>query len=207
MANELATTSYDAFGVVAHALSGEGKPILRFNKGDWVVGAEAEEVDAGTRMACNIMESEWGWIYWHDKKPEDRRMVPVASGQQIPGRGDLGRDDKALWPTDSDNRPQDPWQKNIEIPCRELDGDMRELTLAGSSKGFEGACRKLFKQFSEEGRTNPGKVPMVELGVDRYKHPTYGMVKVPTMTIVEWADPDDLAEAKPKAKSKGSSKF
>lgn len=204
MTTELVTTNYDAFGVVAQSLGGEGKPILRFNKGDWLVGAEADEVDIGTRLAVNIMQAEWGWIFWHDKKPEDRRMVAVATGTPIPSRSDLGHLDKDIWPRDAEGRPQDPWQKTIEIPCRELEDEQRELTIAGSSKGFEGAVKKLFKQFAEEGRINPGKVPIVELGTDRYKHPTYGQVKTPVLTIVEWADPDDLVEtkaAKPKKKS------
>ena len=190
-------TGYDqntanAFGAAASALSGDSKPILKCKKGDWLFGQEDEDVSLGSRVALNVMEAEWGWLYWHDKRPEERRMLKVASGQAISARSDLGKDDKAMWPTGDDGKPQDPWQKTIEIPGREIDGERREFNLSGSSAGFEGAVKKLFKQFAEESRSNPGKVPIVELGNDKYKHKVYDWVKVPVLSIVEWADKDKL---------------
>jgi hypothetical protein len=34
-----------------------------------------------------------------------------------------------------------------------------------------------------------GKVPVIELGSDKYTHPKYGVTKVPAFTIGEWFDP------------------
>lgn len=207
---ETAVTNYNpnAFAAAASALAGDTKPILKCKKGDWYLGQDDEDVAIGTRVALNIVESEWGWLHWHDKKPDERRMVRVAAGTPIEKRSDLGSQDQDMWPTGDDGKPQDPWQKTIEIPGREIDGERREFNMSGSSAGFEGAVKKLFKQYAEESVANAGKVPIVELGRDKYKHRVYDIVKVPALTIVDWADPEKLeaGEVKP-AKAKASTKF
>lgn len=202
-------TNYDAaFAAFQNAASamagGDQKPILKFTKGDWMVGQDNEDVPAGTKLAADVMNAEWGWVRWHDSKPVERRMVLVASGQQPPSRDALGHEDKQLWRVGSDGRAQDPWQKTIEIPVRELTGDRREFLLAGSSKGFEGGCKALFNSFGKEMRENMGKVPVISLGVSKYKHsnPEYGIIKTPEMTLVEWFDPSQEAPAAKTSKAK-----
>lgn len=209
--NALATVNESqlaAFGSAASALAGGGKPFLSCKKGDWYFGQEDKEIPAGARVAINMMEAEWGWLHWKDKEVVGRKMLTVASGNPIADRGELGDDDKDLWPRDDQNNPQDPWQKTIEIPGRFIDGDKEEFVVAGSSKGFEGACKALFKAFGEHARANPGKVPVVELGVSKYNHKKYGITKVPVLDLVDWADPAALeAGAEPETKAKKKATF
>lgn len=188
---ELATLNDNAlaaFGAAAAALSGDTKPILKFDKGDWYLGQDSEEVAMGTRFALNMADAQWGWLRWRNKKVDDRRMVTIASGGAISTRSDLGHLDEQLWERDKDSKPIDPWAKTIELPAREVSDERREVTLSGSSKGWEGCCKALFKAFGEGMRVNPGKIPVVELGVGKYQHREWGIVKVPVLTIVEWAD-------------------
>jgi hypothetical protein len=73
--------AFSAFEAAASALSGgESKQVLKFDKGDWYLGQDKDEVPKGTKLAANIMEAEWGWVRWRDGKPAERRMVRVASG-------------------------------------------------------------------------------------------------------------------------------
>lgn len=196
-----------AFGSAASALSGSGKPFLSCKKGDWYFGQEEKEIASGTKVAVNMMEAEWGWLLWKDKEVADRKMILVASGQGIASRADLGDDDKSIWPVDDNQNPQDPWQKTIEIPGRFIDGDKDEFVLAGSSKGWEGACKSLFKSFGEQARANSGKVAIVELGTSKYNHKKWGITKVPTLELVDWMDPATLETAPASKAEKKTAKF
>lgn len=183
---------FAAFQQAAASLQGEGKPLFLFKKGDWLFGQDQEEIAAGTEIALNIAEAEWGWIRWDDKKPVDRKMVLVASGQPMAARDELGHTDQSLWPTDENGNPQDPWQNTIEIPGRRLDGDTEEFVLAGSSRGFHGAVKKLFNAFGKGMRTNAGKVPVITIGVGSYDHKTYGRTKFPILDLSSWKSADEL---------------
>lgn len=200
----LSDTSVAAFGAAASTLGGDSKPICKFDKGDWVIGQDKELVPTGARFALNMGEAQWGWLLWRDKKVDDRRMAAVASGTPIPSRGELGHTDQAMWDRDKDGKAIDPWSKTIELPARELSGEQREINMSGSSKGWEGCCKTLFKAFSDGMKLNTGKVPVVELGVGRYNHSTYGTVKVPVLTIVDWKTPAELMSAEPAPKAKQS---
>lgn len=209
MSTELTTfneNTLSAFQNAAAALSGEQKPILKFEKGDWYAGQEDEEIPIGTKLAANIMEAEWGWVRWHGGKPVERRMVLVASGQQPATRDALGHADEAMWDRDDQGRPRDPWQKMIEIPVREIEGERREMIISGGSRGHEGACKALFKAFGEQMRANLGKTPVIQLGGSKYTHSKYGIVKVPEMPLVDWFDPA-TAPAIAAPKTNGKAKF
>ena len=225
---ETAVANYDdafaAFQAAADSLQGEGKPILKFNKGRWLLGQDDEILEPDTEIPANIAEAEWGWMFWREGKPEDRRMVRIATGQRPALRAELGQDDQELWETDKEGKPIDPWAKTFEIPARELEGDQREVTIAGGSRGFEGAFKKLLSQFGAQMRLNQGKIPVICLGAGHYKHPEYGLTDVPVLSIVRWIDPpaddvdgeieaestaadDDVAEDAPKTNGKKKARF
>jgi hypothetical protein len=196
--------AFAAFQAAAATLSGgDQRPLLRFQKGDWYLGQDNEEIPNGTRLAANIIEAEWGWVRWQDSKPVERKMVRVATGVSPAGRDTLGHNDKELWDRDSEGRPRDPWQFMIDIPAREIGGAKREITFSGGSKGWEGCCKALFSDFGEGMRINPGKTPIVELGTDKYTHKVYGVTKVPALKLVEWKSEGDLDAAAP-AKGKAA---
>jgi hypothetical protein len=184
--------AFNAFASAAAAMAGgDQKPLLKFSKGDWVSGQDNEDVPVGTKFAADVMNAEWGWQRWYDRKPVERRMYLVASGKQPETRDTLGHTDQQLWELGADGRAQDPWQKVFEIPVREIAGDRREFLLTGSSKGFEGGCKALFSAFGKGMRENAGKVPVIALGVSKYKHsnPAFGIIKTPEMNLVEWFVP------------------
>jgi hypothetical protein len=190
--------SYDAaferFQQAAAALSGGSTQICKFEKGDWLLGQEKDEVPNGTLLAIDMMRAEWGWVRWYDNRPVERKMVLVASGQPVPMRAELGHRDEAMWARDDSDRPRDPWQRMIDIPAREVTGAKREMILSGGSRGWDGCCKDLFATFGEQMRENRGKTPVVRLGTSSYEHKKYGRVKVPTLELVEWRSPVDLAE-------------
>jgi hypothetical protein len=196
--------AFASFGAAAAALSGDQKAILKFDKGDWYAGQDSTEIKHGTELAVDIMNAEWGWVRWSNAKPAERRMVMVASGQVPAPRDSLGHSDERMWDVDKEGKARDPWQRTIELPVREVSGERREFTMAGSSKGFEGACKRLFKAFSEGVRANAGKIPVITLGADTYKHPNFGMVKVPDLKVTGWRVAEELEakETKPKVPAK-----
>ena len=181
-----------AFAAVAEELSTGAKPILKFQKGDWLLGQDGEELKPGTRLAVDMMNAERGWVRWRDGKPVERKMVRIAARVPVPARYELGHDDESLWDKDGDDRPRDPWQAMIEFPARELDGERREVVISGGSRGWEGCCKALLAEFAQGARQNTGKVPVVELGSDSYQHRTYGRVKVPALPIVAWMAEEEL---------------
>jgi hypothetical protein len=192
MTTELATVdSSNPFLALASAMGGGGKSILKFSKGDWTAGQDAEDIPLGTKLAADVENAELGWMRWYDRKPVERRMVLVADGQRPPTRDSLGHDDKELWSLDNDGKPQDPWQETYEVPVRELDGERREFVMTGSSRGFRDAFFALMKAYGTDRRVNFGKSPIIELSGDKYKHPdaSRGWIKTPAMPIVDWFDP------------------
>jgi hypothetical protein len=189
--------AFAAFEAAAASLSGgDQKPILKFQKGDWYLGQENEEIPNGTKLAANIMEAEWGWVRWSGGKPAERRMVRIATGAQAPTRDTLGHLDRELWDRDNAGKPRDPWQFMVDIPAREIAGQKREVMLSGGSKGWEGCCKALFAAFGKGMRENGGKTPIVQLAGDKYSHGEYGVVKTPKLELVEWKAPAEL-ETKP----------
>src|SRR4051794_23988135 len=91
-----------AFVTAAEELSTGTRPILKFQKGDWLLGQEAEELKPGTRLAINMLDAERGWVRWKDGKPVERKMVRIAARVPIPSRYELGHHDEELWATDGD---------------------------------------------------------------------------------------------------------
>src|ERR1700743_2020621 len=84
--------------------------LLKFSKGDYLMGEDNEEVEEGTQFIANMDELCVGWIRWQDSKPTDQIMGRVSDGYQAPRRNTLGDDDKAQWEVDEQGRERDPWQ-------------------------------------------------------------------------------------------------
>lgn len=203
---ELVQYNEGAFAALAASLQGDMKPILKFDKGDWLFGQDKVDVPVGTEIAANIWEMNIGWIRWHDKKLQERLMVSVNSGAKPASRDALGHLDKDLWERDKKTQePIDPWAFTMEIPARGLSGDKLECILSGSSKGWQGACKRLLDTFGKSYRENMGKTPIVKLSVDSYDHSSYGRVKVPVMELTGWKTAEELnAATAPEPKKKAT---
>src|SRR5580765_3143621 len=64
--------------------------LLKFSKGDYLLGEGAELVAQGTVVVAAMNQLLTGWIRWESAMPTEHRMVLVASGQIPSRRDDLG---------------------------------------------------------------------------------------------------------------------
>lgn len=166
--------------------------LLKFNKGDWLLGKDDEDVEVGTRYTAIMDRLDIGWIKWVDSKPEEQRMGKLIEGFKPPRRKDLGDDDEAEWDVDDTGKARDPWQFTNHLILRtpgttgEDEDDL--FTFAVSSRGGLNAIGDLCKVFGKGFRMRPDEWPIVELGVNKYKHSNkeFGIIKVPLLTVVGW---------------------
>lgn len=181
-----AANGYDPFAAYGQEAANAGA-YLKFSKGEWLLGQNDDEVALGRTLAANMDELSIGWIRWADGKPAERRMGLLAQGYKPESRDQLGYVDQDSWELDDEGRPKDPWNFTNELPLADP-GDGEQMTFSASSKGGIGAVGNLCKAYSREYRQQEGKVPVIELGRDSYKHAKYGKTYVPVLKIVEWID-------------------
>jgi hypothetical protein len=186
--------SYDPFAAYGQeAASGSGN-FLKFSKGEWLLGQNDDEIALGRKLAANMGELSIGWIRWADGKPAERRMGLLAQGYKAEARDALGYTDQTTWEVDEQGKAKDPWNFTNELPLADPNTG-EQMTFSASSKGGIGAIGNLCKAYGKEYRQQGDKVPVLELGRDSYKHPTYGKTYVPVLTIAEWVDDSTLAAA------------
>jgi hypothetical protein len=170
---------------------------LKFSKGDWLFGRNADEMDRGTRLVANVLELKVGWQRWEGGKPTDSNMGRVMDAFIPPVRASLGDNDKDLWERDEQTgQPRDPWQlTNTLILKAELGDDL--YTFSTSSKGGIGAIGKLAGEFGKHMRARPNELPVVALEVDSYAHPNkaLGRIKTPVFKLVGWTDKSAFEDA------------
>ncbi|MBO4228150.1 hypothetical protein [Bradyrhizobium neotropicale] len=164
--------------------------LLKFSKGDWLVGETNDEVPLGTQFVANMGELLRGWVRWADNKPTDHVMGKVMMRYQPPRRSELGDLDKSQWEVDDKGNERDPWQETYYLLLMGTGDDHGELyTYAASSKGGRDAIAELCKEYSKGKRKQKGEMyPVVALGSDSYPHPKkeYGRIKTPVLKIVGW---------------------
>lgn len=166
--------------------------LLKFNKGDWLLGQDEDEINIGTKFVAIMDRLDIGWQKWEDGKPAGTRMGKVVEGFQPPRRKDLGDSDETEWEVDDQGNPRDPWQFSNNLILRRLgttgetDDDL--VTFITSSRGGIGAIGEVCKIYGKEMRSQPDRWPIIELGVDSYNHSnkTFGRIKVPVLKVVGW---------------------
>ncbi|HEU4762907.1 MAG TPA: hypothetical protein VFS74_11350 [Gemmatimonadales bacterium] len=187
---------YDPYAAYGESASRGTGTLLKFAKGHWTAGKDAEAVAAGTKFYANMQGLKIGWQRWEDGKPSDSVMFAVTSDQKPPLRSSLGDQDKDLWELDKEGRPRDPWQFTNELPLVSMDGE--ELVFSASSKGGINAIGELCIAYSKGRKMKPpGAVPVIEIGTSSYKHSdkTYGLIYTPTLKLVDWIEGDVLPQA------------
>jgi hypothetical protein len=169
-----------------------GKP-LRFNKGDWLVGAKdaQAELPAGTTLAVVMPTLLAGWIKWLNGDVVDDNVGVVAEGFKMPRRRELGDEDSDQWPFDEKaGERKDPWQKTSSIIMidRSLSGVYTFTTnSAGGLEAISQLCGEYDEHLRERGA---GRYPSVALEAGSYAHRdrTIGRVKHPILRVVEFVD-------------------
>jgi len=194
--NELAPVSLsDPLAAYADAIAPQyiiGE-MLRFSKGDWLLGDNT--VPAGTQFTANLDELMAGWIKWLDSKPVEHIMARVADGIPPKKRTDLGDDDKSQWELDKDGNPRDPWQFTNYLP---LINEKSELfTITTSSRGGLGAIADLSRRYARHRKRHPNVFPVIALNVDSYQHKIreLGRIKFPVFEPAGYTPKTDFRAA------------
>jgi hypothetical protein len=100
---------FESYGNAATARSIEGT-LLRFSKGDYLAGQDAEEIPLGTQFTALMDTLSVGWVCWQANAPIEQRMGLVVKGFQPERRNDLGDLNKESWERDAEGKPRDCWQ-------------------------------------------------------------------------------------------------
>ncbi|MBR0742106.1 hypothetical protein JQ581_34735 [Bradyrhizobium liaoningense] len=169
--------------------------LLKFSKGDYLLGESAGPVDLGTVVTAAIDQLLTGWTRWEHAKPAEHRMVLVASGEVPPLRGVLGHLDRADWEVDKDGKPRDPWQYSAYLPLLSTAGEL--WTFSTSSRGGHGAIGRLSRAYAHHRRQKPKELPLIGLKCDSYPHSDrqIGRIKVPLFELAGWEAADRVAAA------------
>jgi len=216
----VATTSgYDPFAAYGQEAAAGSGNFLKFSKGEWLLGQNGDELELGHRFVANMGELSIGWIRWGDGKPQERRMGLLPQGFRPETRDALGYMDQALWETDKEGKPVDPWTMTNELPLVDLSTG-EQVTFSASSKGGIGGIGNLCKAYGREYRLKGDLVPVIELQRDSYMHPVYKKTYVPVLNIVDWIEnsgvpsadereekPEPEPAAKAKAATGGRTRF
>lgn len=173
---------YAAYGASAT----QNKLYLSFKNGEYLYGANDEEVPLGTRFVANMAGLTIGWKRWSQKKATDEIMHLLTDPTPQKRRSDLGDHDQAMWEIDEkDGKKRDPWQFANELTLVGIEsGD--EFIFAVSSKGGIGAVGELCKTYGSLYRQRPGMVPVIELQRDSYQHKEFGKTYFPVLKLVDW---------------------
>lgn len=168
-----------------HFYEGYGKDApktMRFSQEDVVINA------------FNII---FAWRTFEDKRPYYPGFANPTLGQRLCDRDDLGQTDKTMWEIDElSGQPRDPFSKIAIIPFR-FEGETEVHHFQINNWSGVKAAQKFLRDFSEQGRRNMGKLPVVEVGTETKEHWEKANVswEVLTFEIVDWADP--IAEDEP----------
>lgn len=162
--------------------------LLKFSKGDYLVGENNDEVEEGTQLVANMDELMVGWIKWEDSKPVEQIMGRVSEGYQPSKRNTLGDDDKSKWEVDDQGRERDPWQFSNYLILKSVDGDDL-FTFTTSSRGGLNAIGELCKTYGKLMRQKADEFPVIALEVGSYQHSNkaFGRIKFPVLKVVSWA--------------------
>jgi hypothetical protein len=181
--------------------------LLRFNKGDWLVGQEQDDVPPGTRLIANVGELMIGWNKWVGGVVEDMRMGRVVDGFQPPARSSLGDTDQSEWEMDDDGNPRDPWQRTNYLILKDEKSDQL-YTFAANSKGGINAIGELCGHYGKRIRQHPDDLPVISLGAGKYQHKNkaYGWIKFPKLDVVDWVDREAFVDAMAAEQAAHSSK-
>jgi len=199
VSTETSSNPFTAYGEAATHRNIVGE-LLKFSKGDWMVGQDNTDVPVGTQYIVNMDELLIGWIRWEENKPTDHIMGKVSAGYAPPRRNELGDTEQNEWEVDDRGQPRDPWQlSNYMLVKGVSDGEL--YTFTTGSKGGRDAIGDLCKAYGGVMAQHPEEYPVVAIGVRSYEHPnrSYGRIKTPEFKIVSWAAKSafaaDLGEA------------
>jgi hypothetical protein len=158
-------------------------PLLKFAKGDYLVGKDGEECPEKEVVAL-MPGLLTGWIRWEDNFPVEHVMGLLMEGYVPPARDTLSHRDKEKWELDSNGKPHDPWQESAYLPVISVNAENVYTFTTSSDGGRRRAIAPLCREYGTHIRQNPDELPVIELGQDSYMHSdrSIGRVKYPLFT-------------------------
>jgi hypothetical protein len=162
--------------------------LLKFAKGDWLVGRDGEK-PAEHELVAIVPGLLHGWLRWVDNRPAPpHAMGLLIEGFTPPSRDALGYLDEAQWERDDNGKPRDPWRQTMYLPLISVDTKSVFTFATDSDGGRRRGIAPLCREYGHHIRTHPGEIPVVRLEQDSYQHSNrnIGRVKFPTFPVTRW---------------------
>ena len=158
--------------------------MLKFVKGDYLVGKDGKPLPTGTQLVAIMNTLMIGWVKWQSDKPVDARMGYVADGFQPPRRRDLDDFESDKWEQDRDGDLRDPWQFTNSLVLIDPVSKANIYTFTTTSRGGFGAIAELCKAHA---KAPAGSYERISLEVGQYQHNdrSIGKVKFPIFKALE----------------------
>jgi hypothetical protein len=192
MSTAIAITVENTALEIAKAAQEEGANeigrLLKFSKGHFFVGTE--EISLGTEFVAHVEHWTRGWVKFKHGELVERKVGRVADGFVVPQREELGDNDSSTWETDSRGDPQDPWSAQSYLPLEDRDGEI--FTFVSGSVGGRQAVSRLAARAARQMATMG--LPIIKLGIESYKHRSFGRIDKPDFHIVGWTNPNPKPE-------------
>ena len=174
------------------------KPFLKFVKGEFLHGMDAEVLPLGTRLVPDMARLAVGQIKWGDSGEVLEQRIGLVADYEAVRREDVGDHDEDLWPRDENGKRSDPWSPVRMLPMKNPVTCV-EYVFTTSSGGGNQAIVKFTSRWRRQLDDNPGRLPVLEIGADSYPHRTYGKVHYPVFHLVGWETEEDLKNGKERA--------
>lgn len=194
MSNNLPINAKDFIGALARTTqrlgSNEtGMSYLKLSKGGFFVyGVDDLETEDGSQWAVNPNSLAVGYVAWPINgtgKPLGEEMRGIADDPIIESRlPSVG--DNAAWTQ----------QVGMQLMCVSGEDKGVGVVFKASSKGGISGFSAFLNDVMTHLSGNPGDkiVPVIELEVNDYKHPTYGKIYTPVFTIKKWTTMDAMPQ-------------
>jgi hypothetical protein len=187
---------FEAFADAANSSSIIGQ-LLKFSKGDWLVGRDGEDCQYD-ELAAVLSGMLHGWVRWQEAQPVEQHMGLLSEGYVPPDRASLGHTDRSQWQLNRDGQPRDPWARTIYLPMVSPDGE-EVFTFPTNSEGGRRRCiAPLCREYGHHIRQRPDELPIVPLEQDSYPHPdrSIGRVKYPVfLPVKKWVAAEPFVNA------------
>jgi hypothetical protein len=183
-------SNLDPFATAGQDMAGSHGTYLKFNgnSGEFTYGAEAEELELGTKLAVDMNSFRRGWICWVNEEVVEEIMVRVVDGKP-PEKHELT--DHGPYVVTEERK--DGWTEQAAVTLRDIETG-KEFIFKHSSLSALRALGQLLKDFAKDYKNHPGELPIVELDTSSFipKNKKYGKKYSPKFNIVEWVGEEEL---------------
>jgi hypothetical protein len=193
MASNLVKHKNAAERLAALARSASNIAVLKFVSGNWSIGDTPVLPD--TKFVVFPDQVAHAWTCFRDNKAVDEIAAIVIDDEDGDpaehvvkgrGRGDLGDNDEAQWPTDKAGKRMDPWSYGFSLPMMNV-GSGAMVVFRSASVGGRGVIAEQVGSFQRNPQLG---YPIVTLASGSYKNKKFGgFTIVPVLRMVGYDAP------------------